>query len=288
MAQENNNWKGRTDGALWMHRTLIFLLRYIPIAVIYAVMDIVIVFYLVFARTRTSSTYHYFRETYNQGIWNAISNTYLLFRQFGQVVIDRFAVYAGQHFDLYIEGNELVYKAMNQGNGCILISSHVGNYEIAGYALKPTRPMYAVMYGGDKDFVLENRRRELERNGIHVLVPDKEWSYLYTINKALQEGNMITIMGDRNLGSDKVIATEIVGRKANLPSGPFSIASLYKHVTACSVFVMKESKRSYHIYVQQLRGNNKDEFARDFADQLTTIVRRYPHQWYNFYDFWQL
>ena len=250
-------------------------------------MDIVIVFYMIFARARTSSTYRYFREIYNQGIWRAIVNTYLLYRQFGQVVIDRFAIYAGQHFDLEIDGNELVHEAMDNGTSCIMISSHVGNYEIAGYALKPTRPMYAVMYGGDKDFVLENRIRELEQNGIHALVPDEDWSYLFTINKALQDGNMITIMGDRNLGSDKVIATEIVGHKANLPSGPFTIASLYKHVIVCSVFVMKESQRKYHIYVHPMYGNSKEEFARDFASQLTTIIRHYPHQWYNFYDFWQ-
>ena len=270
-----------------MHHTLVSLLRYIPITVIYAVMDIVIVFYLIFARNRTSATYHYFRQTYAQSIWRAVLNTYLLYRQFGQVVIDRFAVYAGQHFELDIEGNELVYEAMDKGNGCILISSHVGNYEIAGYALKPTRPMYAVMYGGEKEYVMASRQHKLEQNGIHVLVPDEEWSYLYTINQTMQEGNMVTIMGDRNLGSDKVISTEILGRPAHLPSGPFSIASLYQEATVCTVFVMKESQRKYHIYVQALHGSNKEEYARAFAAQLTDIVGHYPYQWYNFYDFWE-
>lgn len=270
-----------------MHRTLIVLLRYIPITAIYAVMDIVILFYLLFARARTSATYTYFRVTYAQGAWRAIGNTYLLFRQFGQVVIDRFAVYAGKHFELEIEGNELVYRAMEAGNGCLMISSHVGNYEMAGYALKPTRPMYAVMYGGEKEYVLAKRRGELEQNGIHVLLPDEDWSYLYAINQAMQEGNMVTIMGDRNLGSDKVIPVKILGRQAQLPSGPFSIAGLYREATVCSVFVMKESRHKYHIYVQALEGTNKNDYARAFAAQLTDIVRRYPHQWYNFYDFWQ-
>ena len=63
-----------------------------------------------------------------------------------------------------------------------------------------------------------------------------------------------------------------------------------------AVFVMKEGVRKYRIYARQL-GKTLDPdspsrvraeaMARDFAVQLEDVVRQYPTQWFNFYDFWK-
>jgi predicted LPLAT superfamily acyltransferase len=29
------------------------------------------------------------------------------------------------------------------------------------------------------------------------------------------------------------------------------------------------------------------QMAQNFADRLETIVRRYPTQWFNYFDFWE-
>lgn len=269
-----------------MHRSLVWMLRFIPIGFIYGIMDVVIVFYILFARSYSRAIYHYFRSVHGKRRGAALGHTYLLFRQFGQVIIDRFAVYAGRHFEIETEGNELVVEAMQQPEGCVLLSSHVGNYEIAGYALRPTKPMYAIMFGGEKAFVLEHRQREFERNGIHVLFPDDELDYIYTLHDILESGNMLTLFADRNFGSPKTLRVPVLGREAGLPKGPFSIANMYKQTVLCA-FAMKESRRKYHIYVRKLTGNSASSYARAFADALTEIVNKYPHQWYNFYEFWQ-
>lgn len=287
MKEPASKWQGKTDGLPWMHRSLVWMLRYIPVDVIYAVMDVVIVFYMLFSRSYTKASYHYFRTIHRKKPIPAVGHVYLLFRQFGQVVIDRFAVYAGKQFEIELEGNELVVEAMKKEEGCVMLSSHVGNYEMAGYVLRPTKPMYAIMFGGEKQFVLENRKRELERNGIRTIVSDDEWSYLYSIHQILQEGNMLTLFADRNFGSPKTIRATILGKEANLPRGPFTVAGLYEHTTVLCAFVMKETKHKYHVYVRQLKGNNAQSYARAFADELTGVINKYPHQWYNFFEFWK-
>lgn len=286
MSAQSEKWVGRTDGLPWMHRSLVWMLRYLPVGIFYAIMDLVIVFYIVFARSYTRATYCYFRHIHARSRLAAARDVYLLFRQFGQVVIDRFAVYAGRHFDLEIDGNELVLEAMAKQQGCLLLSAHVGNYEIAGYALRPTKPMYAIMFGGEKAYVLEQRKQWLERNGIHVLLPDDSWDYIYAIHDVLDKGNMLTLLADRNFGSPKTVRTEVLGKQADLPLGPFSIANMYDQTVLCA-FVMKDSARKYHVYVRQLKADNASSYARAFACELTTIVQKYPHQWYNFYEFWQ-
>ena len=280
-------WTGRTDGMPWMHRTLIRILHFVNIRIVYAVMDVVVVFYMIFKHRYYLSTYHYFHRRHNKGILSAFLSTYLTFRQFGQVVIDRFAVYAGKQFEFVIEGNDVVMEAMRRGNGCIMLSSHIGNYEMAGYFLKPTRRMYALMFGGEKNTVMENRKRQFEANGIEIITHTDDWSYLYQINDALTDGNMLTLMADRNFGSDKSVTCEVLGAPASLPLGPFAIASMYTQATVVAVFVMKDSCHKYHIFVKQLTAGKKDEYATLFAAELTKIVKLYPHQWYNFFEFWQ-
>ena len=54
---------------------------------------------------------------------------------FSQVVIDRFAMYAGKHFEVRIEGYEHFQHLSNQKEAFIQLSSHIGNYEMAGYTL---------------------------------------------------------------------------------------------------------------------------------------------------------
>ena len=288
MAQRaDSQWTGRTDGLPWMHRTLIWMLRGIPIRVFYGISDVVILFYMLFARSAYLASYHYFRQRHHKSVLAAFGNVYLTFRQFGQVIIDRFAVYAGKQFDFVIEGNEHVMKAIADGNGCIILSSHVGNCEMAGYFLRPTRRMYVLMYGGEKSTVMENRKKVFESNGIHVITQDENWTYLHTIHDALSSGDMLTLFADRNFGSAKTLSADVLYARTHLPRGPFSIAHMYEEATKVCVFVMKDSAKRYHIYVDRLEAQTADAYAQQFASCLTRIVERYPNQWFNMYEFWK-
>ena len=81
--------------------------------------------------------------------------------------------------------------------------------------------------------------------------------------------------------------------KAGFPPGPFSMA-VQRSVNMLAVFVMKTSIRKYHIYVRQLpvpSGTNKQdkikELAQAFANELENMIRMYPTQWFNYFDFWE-
>ena len=283
----DTRWTGRTDGLPWMHRSLIWMLRGIPVCVFYGVVDVIVVFYMLFARQAYLASYHYFRQRHGKSVAAAVWNVYLTFRQFGQVVIDRFAVYAGRRFEFRIDGEEQVKEAMEAGCGCLMFSSHVGNFEMAGYFLRPTRKMYALMFGGEKGTIMDNRRRVFEENGIRVITQDDNWAYLHEINNALSEGNMLTLFADRNFGSAKTVTADVLHAPATLPRGPFAIARMYKEAAVFCVFVMKDRQKRYHIYVNRLQANTAEEYARLFADCLTRMMERYPNQWYNMYEFWK-
>jgi predicted LPLAT superfamily acyltransferase len=57
---------------------------------------------------------------------------------------------------------------------------------------------------------------------------------------------------------------------------------------------MKEGRRKYKVLLERLpepEGETRQErvqfLADAYASALEAVVRQYPDQWYNFYDFWK-
>ena len=287
MPDNNQQWQGTTDGLPWMHRSLTCMLRFLPLWLFYGVVDVVVFFYFLFAASSRNAAYHYFRESYGQCKLLASWNVYLLFRKFGQIIVDRFAFYAGKRFHFEIEGNEYITRALEHGKGCIFLSAHIGNYELAGYAFKSKTPMYVLLYGGEKGTIMENRKKYFEANGIHIIIPDDDWQYLNMINDILHKGYIFTLFADRIFGSKKTLPVSVLHRETVLPKGPFALAAMYEYADVLSVFTMKQSYKRYKVYVCPLKADTPQDYARQFAQHLTERIIQHPHQWFNLYEFWQ-
>ena len=75
--------------------------------------------------------------------------------------------------------------------------------------------------------------------------------------------------------------------------GAFAIA-VQKNIPVLVVFVMKEGIKTYHSYVHKIHINKQlntrrqiYELAQDYVNSLEKIVRQYPTQWFNYFDFWK-
>ena len=276
-----------------MQRALIVLFKVAPLEVIYGVMALVVPFYMLFNHKGYMAIYHFFRQRLGKGAMGAVWHVYLNHFRFGQVVLDRFATYAGVRFKLTIDGNEN-YLHLNEGEkGFMMLSSHVGNYEQAGYALKSDRKSFnALVYAGESATVMKGRSSKFADSNIHMIPVQADMSHLFIINNALDEGNIVSMPADRCFGSQKSVGCQFFGATAQFPLGPFATA-VQKEVPALAVMVMKEGSRRYRAFVRQLQADTTlphrkqmAALAQAFATELETIVHRYPHQWYNYYEFW--
>ena len=276
-----------------MQRALIVLFKVVPLEVIYGVMALVVPFYMLFNHKGYMAIYHFFRQRLGKGALSAVWHVYLNHFRFGQVVLDRFATYAGVRFKLTIDGNEN-YLHLNEGEkGFMMLSSHVGNYEQAGYALKSDRKSFnALVYAGESATVMKGRSSKFADSNIHMIPVQADMSHLFIINNALDEGNIVSMPADRCFGSQKSVGCQFFGATAQFPLGPFATA-VQKEVPALAVMVMKEGSRRYRAFVRQLQADTTlphrkqmAALAQAFATELETIVHRYPHQWYNYYEFW--
>ena len=291
---QHNEWSGKTGGLPWMQRSLVAMFRVLPLWLLYGVMALVVPFYMIFNRNGYQSMYRFFRERMGYGRCKSFCSVYANHFRFGQIILDRFGVYAGKKYHFVSEEQHVFDEKETHDKGFVMLSSHVGNYEMAGYSLRPKVKRYNVLvFAGETETVMENRQRILSQNNVRMVPVKDDLSHLFLLNTALDDGEIISMPADRIFGSQKSVECQFFGQVARFPLGAFAMA-VQKEVDVITVFVMKTGLRSYDIYLRELQYDKSlssreqmSQLAQNFAIELENMVRRYPTQWFNYFDFWK-
>ena len=275
-----------------MQRTLIRLFRILPLGVLYGCMALVIPFYMLFAKGFRAS-YSFFRKRMGYGPLKSFFHVYKNEFEFGKVVLDRFAAFAGKKFDMDVPRMDLFEDLCKGEGGFIQLSSHVGNYEMVGYSLVSPKPVNALVYAGETATIMQNRALLFGATNVRMVPVSADLSHIFSLNNALADGEIASLPGDRVFGSKKTVQCRFFGESAPFPTGPFTLAA-QRGVPILLVFVMKEGRRLYKVLLERLpeptgatRQERVQSLADAYASALEAVVRRYPDQWYNFYDFWR-
>lgn len=288
-------WTGTTYGNGWMHKWLIQSLRFIDVRLLYAFTSIFIIpVCLLLLHKNASYIYKVFRNRLGFSRFQSLKRTYINHCLFGQVVIDKFAMYAGKSFSFEVEGYKHYLTLARNSESFIFLSSHIGNYELAGYKLvSDDKPFNVLVYMGEKKSVMENRSKMFAHTNIHMISVKQDMSHLFEINNALRNGEIVSMPADRFWGSSKYLTIDFLGKNARFPLGPFKTATM-RGVGVLAINVMKTSLKSYKIYVTPLcydKTKSKDdqvvELANNYVRELEKMIKLYPCQWYNYYDFWK-
>jgi len=314
-------WTGVTGGKKLGQKALLFLFHLFNVTVGYFILIWVVPFYMLFG-TGYKPIYQYFRHHHGYSPWKAFFKTYRNHFVFGQCMLDKFAVYAGRknYFTLKTTGNELFYKLLDEKKGFIIASSHLGNFELCGYLLKQDKKrINALAFGGETKEVMNNRIKWFALNNVNVIPVFEDMSYLFTLNNVLTNGEIVSVSCDRSMGFGKTLECDFLKGKVDFPMGTFSLAAHYD-IPVLSVFVIKESVSVYHVYVKEVaicddevedgrkekrrrgeeekgeeeKGGGKmakerraELLTRAFVKELETMARKYPEQWFNYYEFWK-
>lgn len=300
MALDNRDWKGTTGGGKLGQHSLLFLFKYVDVQVFYPFIALTIPFYMLFHHKAYLAIIRFFKLRLGFSTCKSFLHTFRNHFLFGQMVLDRFAILSGRKssFEVEISGQELFDRLINDEKGFLMASSHVGNFELGGYLLQQNKkPINAIIFGGERADLQEKRNQILRSHNIHPIPVKEDLSHLFELNQAVQNGEIITMPCDRILGSPKNILCDFFDDKAKFPVGPFYLAAQF-HLPVISLFVMKEKAKKYHVFVQPISVSETEQsdnniatakiLARNFANALENIVRQYPTQWFNYYDFWKI
>ena len=295
---EKRKWKGDTGGGQLGQGGLIFLFKWWNLRLGYAVLTVVVPFYMLFARKRYLAIYHYFRIHFSFSAWQSFWKTYQNHLLFGQVILDRFAVFAGKNdaFTVEIEGNEHFERLSNGEKGFIMAGSHIGNFEIGGYLLQSTKKINALIYAGETETVQKNRTKILNNNNINLIPVLNDLSHFFALHAALQRGEIVSMPCDRIHGSAKSVTCSFLNGKADFPVGAFALAASFD-IEILAIFVVKISYKKYKIIIRPCRkGVSHTPKAKQekietlilsYISELENIIHQYPLQWFNYYEFWK-
>ena len=142
--------------------------------------------------------------------------------------------------------------------------------------------------------LIKNPSSMFTKTGTRMISIKEDMSHLFEIDRALVGGDIVSFPSDRYMGDARTIECEFFSRKAKFPMGPFSVATM-RGLNVLAINVMKEGAKKYHIYITELpydksasRKQQLTSLLSAYVAELERILRKYPSQWYNFYDFWNV
>lgn len=270
------------------------MLRFIDVRILYGFVSIFVIPVCLAVNPSRGIIYRYLRKRHKFGVIKSAWLTYVNHCLFGQVVVDRFAMYAGKKFKVEIEGYEHYLQLVDNLDGFVQLSAHIGNYEIAGYTLKAEKKkLNALVFFGEKEAVMLNRQKLFSTKNINMIAIRPDMGHLFEINAALANGEVVSMPSDRVFGSDKHLSIEFLGKNAKFPYGPFSIATM-RGLEVIAVNVLKIAAKKYKIIVTPLcydgqvpRNEQIRQLSSAYVKELERVVNLYPTQWYNYFEFWK-
>ena len=292
----NRTWKGKTGGGWFGQNFLLMFLSKVRVVWLYPVLYLVIPFYLIFARKGYHAIFSYFHDRLHYSKWRSFVATCRNHLLFGKVVLDKFAILAGysSQFGVEMQGEDAVDALLDGESGFIIASAHFGNLEMAGLSIhQDKKRMNGIIFGGERGGFQSRRDSAFGKMNINLIPVTEDMSHLFTIKNALEEGEVVTIPCDRFLGGNKKVSLPFLDGEADFPAGTFRLAAQL-NVPVASLFIVKISHSKYYGYSKLLHpsptATNSTEqaafLAKQFVEELESMVRRFPLQWFNYYQYW--
>jgi predicted LPLAT superfamily acyltransferase len=214
-------------------------------------------------------------------------------------LIDRvdFLISKKQNFTFSLTDENYLMDALKMGKGAIILSGHIGNWEIAGNYL------YDVFKLNINIVMMDNEHKNIKKIFKNIVskrrfkiitLTENGIDFIIHIKKALQNNEIVCFHGDRTVGSSGV-RLPFLGKSASFPDGPFHIAAV-TNSPIIPFFLVKEGFNHYCTKVfkplviqygsKEKRNGEITAAMKSYVEILEKIVKNYPYQWFNFYNYW--
>src|SRR5262249_46400949 len=152
------------------------------------------------------------------------------------------------------------------GKGVLLVTAHLGNWELGGLMLAEIKqPIHVVLVPDIYPAVERVRRRLHARAGVAEIRIDRTFGPTLAVMRALQSNAIVAMQGDRDFDNSG-IAMPFFGREAYFPRGPLRVAMATEAVVLPSFIVRVPDGRYRAIIESPLpieRGGDRDAALRE-------------------------
>ena len=287
-----SQWDGKSKGTLLGYKIFVFSIKKLGIKTSYLVLIFVAFYYFLFLKESNQAIFYYFNSRLKYSYFKSKRMVYLSYFTFGQTIIDKIAISAGlrNRFTYEFDGINILKNLLEEKKGGVLISAHIGNFEIAEHFFGEIDfdcQINLVTTDREHSVIKEYLESVTTKSSIKFILIKDDLSHIFEINNALSRNELICFTGDRYFEGTKCLTAKILGEDANFPAGPFLIASRLK-VPVVFVYVMKEANLHYHLYAREAQTSHRDDkgLLTSYIESVEEMLREYPLQWFNYFDFW--
>lgn len=186
----------------------------------------------------------------------------------------------------HIEGREHLEKAHAAGNGAVLATMHLGNWDSGGRWVAERWPLTVVVevlrpQGLFERFV--SHRRAL---GMEIVPLVRGGDATAQCERHLHQGRFVALLADRDL-SGSGIAVEMFGRPTKMPAGP-AVLALRTGAPLIPAVIYQLPGGEWNAWVTEpipVQGSatdraNVEQVTRELSTRFVSFVERDPAQWY--------
>ena len=191
-------------------------------------------------------------------------------------------------------GIEHFEAARARGKGVVLVTAHLGNWELGGTLLALRGlPMTVITLEEPSSELTRWRDRLRRRLGIKTITvgPGHDFAFVEMIH-ALRRNEILAMLVDRPYAGSGA-PVDFFGRPAHFSSAP---ALLWQHTEAAVIpaFVLQESGGRYISFADAPLAFTRNTDPRTdliqntqrLAAHFESIIRQHPKQWYNYVPIW--
>ncbi|MDH5365924.1 MAG: lipid A biosynthesis acyltransferase [Cyclobacteriaceae bacterium] len=286
------SWKGKTRGGLLGYKIFVLVLNQLGLKAAYFLLRLVSTYFVFFVPKASQAIYRYYKSIHYYSTFKAIRAVFTNYYIFGQTLLDKIAIMSGAvtDFSYDFDGEEHLHQLKAGGKGGMLISAHLGNWDIAGYLLKRIDVnINIVMFEAEHERIKNYLDNIVQNNNVNIIPIKGDMSHIILIKKAINNNEIICMHGDRFVKGSRVSKRKFMNNEAYFPTGVFSIAHKLK-VPYTFVYCLKESPNSKHYKLSSTTiknpSNSPLDILDDYVNSLEEKLKQFPNQWFNYFDFW--
>ena len=202
-----------------------------------------------------------------------------------------------QRFHASVEGEEHWRAAMASGRGVVLVTAHVGSWEMAPqFGASAEKRRIHIVREKEIDPRAQRFMEELIARGgqncVTHFAADNPFLAI-ELAEALRSGEIVAFQADRPRAGGRSMVATMFGRPMPLPVGPAVLARTVD-VPLVPVFNFREGRYRTHIVIRPpIHVGRSDDRMADVATAVAQVakeiewaIRREPHQWFCFRKLW--
>ena len=290
-----SQWDGKSKGTLLGYKIFVYCIKKLGIRSAYSVLVFVAFYYFVAYPKNFKAMFAYFRYRQKFSFFKSVFGVYKNYFVFGQTMLDRIAIGAGarNQFTFDFDGIDILKELLSEKKGGILISAHIGNFEIAEkfFSEIDFESQIHIVTVDQEHTVIKQYLETLNvgKPNVKFIFIKDDLSHIFEINDALSKNHLICFTGDRYFENSKTMSASLLDEEALFPAGTFLIASRLQAPIAF-VYVMKEPNMHYHLYTRKapmIKHRDAQGVLNAYTQNLEVMLKKYPYQWFNYFDFWK-